>query len=272
MLPLTECVNKVIEWWRDPEIYNVAVKIYGILPPLFAPTLFWFDAAYGRFSDQKMLVDCSFNGKWAWCIMELVSPIMYTLSMLLVGPQEWQPSQVLLYGLWMTHYINRSFIHPIRAPSIAPIHSIAFFSAIWVNMLNGFTNGIWNGRNTFSLASPHVIGGLGLWAAGFAINIYHDSILFNLRRVKMQNKNNQKRYFIPRGGLFEYVSCPNYFGEVIEWIGFAILTGGSYPALAFAATTLGNLVPRGKRAHAWYQKQFKNEYPSSRKAVIPYIF
>ncbi|KAI9495318.1 3-oxo-5-alpha-steroid 4-dehydrogenase-domain-containing protein [Zychaea mexicana] len=267
---LTDCIDKIIECWRDPEVYNAAIKIYALLPPLFAPILFWIDAPYGRFAG-KLLFDWSFGGKYAWCIMEGVSPVMYTLSMLLVTPtttpHEWQPSQVLLYGMWMTHYINRAFIHPYRAPSMAPIHSFAFLSAIFINVLNGYTNGVWNAGHAFPLSSTHVALGFGLWITGFAINIYHDNILFNLRRVKNANQ----RYFIPRGGLFEYVSCPNYLGETIEWAGLAIITGGSYPALAFLATTVGNLFPRANRAHAWYKDQFKTEYPSSRKAIIPYI-
>lgn len=29
-------------------------------------------------------------------------------------------------------------------------------------------------------------------------------------------------YKIPYGGMFEYVSCANFFGEIVEWVGFAM--------------------------------------------------
>ena len=34
------------------------------------------------------------------------------------------------------------------------------------------------------------------------------------------------RYRIPRGGGFDYVSCPHYLGEIVIYLGFAVLAGG----------------------------------------------
>jgi len=34
------------------------------------------------------------------------------------------------------------------------------------------------------------------------------------------------RYRIPRGGGFEYVSCPHYLGEIVIYLGLAVLAGG----------------------------------------------
>ena len=39
-------------------------------------------------------------------------------------------------------------------------------------------------------------------------------------------------YKIPVGGLFRWVSSPNYFGELLEWTGWAIATW-SIPGVAF---------------------------------------
>jgi 3-oxo-5-alpha-steroid 4-dehydrogenase 1 len=95
------------------------------------------------------------------------------------------------------------------------------------------------------------------------INIGTDNRLIALRK-------NGSGYQIPRGWLFEYISCPNHFGEVIEWTGFAIVAW-NLPALSFAVWTVSNLVPRALNHHEWYKEKF-DDYPKERKAVLPYLW
>ena len=40
--------------------------------------------------------------------------------------------------------------------------------------------------------------------------------------------------------MHKYISAPNYFGEIVEWIGWAILTW-SISGLVFALWTIANL-------------------------------
>ena len=76
------------------------------------------------------------------------------------------------------------------------------------------------------------------------------------------------RYKIPRGGMFEYVSGANFFGECLEWTGFA-LASWSMSGLAFAVFTWANIGPRALQHHRWYQTKFGAEYPRHRRALIP---
>ena len=73
-----------------------------------------------------------------------------------------------------------------------------------------------------------------------------------------------------QGGLFEYVSGANFFGEIVEWTGFAIASG-SLAATAFALFTAINIAPRAYHHHLSYIEKFKEEYPKHRRAVIPFI-
>jgi hypothetical protein len=56
----------------------------------------------------------------------------------------------------------------------------------------------------------------------------------------------------------------------VEWAGFAV-TAWSLPAAAFAVFTFCNIGPRGAHHHHWYKERFK-DYPTQRRAVIPFIW
>ena len=104
--------------------------------------------------------------------------------------------------------------------------------------------------------------GIIILAAGIYINVTADNIL-----IKLKSKN--EGYVIPDGKLYRYISCPNYFGEMLEWLGFAIMTF-SLPAFIFFLWTVANLFPRAIATHKWYKKTFDN-YPNKRKAILPFI-
>ena len=104
--------------------------------------------------------------------------------------------------------------------------------------------------------------GLILFMCGAGINLLSDNILLKL-------KKEGDSYKIPCGFLYKHISCPNYFGEIVEWTGFAIMTW-SVPGLIFALWTFFNLVPRAISHHKWYKSNFNN-YPKNRKAIIPFI-
>ena len=48
--------------------------------------------------------------------------------------------------------------------------------------------------------------------------------------------------------MFEYVSGANFFGEIVEWLGFA-LYAQSLPALAVAIGSASNIGPRAWSHH-----------------------
>ena len=105
--------------------------------------------------------------------------------------------------------------------------------------------------------------GLLLWLGGLLSNARCDQMLRNM-------KTSSGQYQIPRGFCFEYVSCPNYTAECIEWIGYAV-AAWSWPAAAFACFTFANLGPRAQQHHQWYKEKFP-AYPRRRKAFVPFIW
>ena len=134
-------------------------------------------------------------------------------------------------------------------------------------------NAYLNGRYLFTLSggymdkwlvTPQFIVGVVLFLAGFIINRRADHILRNLR------ESGESGYKIPHGGLYRWISCPNYFGEMVTWIGWAVATW-SLVGLAFAIWTIANLAPRARAHHTWYREHF-TDYPSDRKALLPGVW
>lgn len=144
---------------------------------------------------------------------------------------------------------------------------VIMMAAILFNLANGFFLGYYFAHfadyPSKGVALFPVISGIILFMAGLLINWYHDTLLIRLR------KPGETGYKIPHGGLFKYISCPNHFGEIIEWSGFALMCF-NLPALAFLIWTAANLVPRALSHHRWYKEHFE-EYPEDRKAVIPFV-
>ena len=190
-----------------------------------------------------------------------------------IGASGWNfadPTGIIFYFMWITHYVHRSWVWPARAHISGkkmPISIVLF--AIGFNSINSWLNAEW----IFSLHhpyphewlySPQFIIGVILFITGMSINIKTDNMLFSLR------ENGELDYKIPNGHMFKWISCPNYFGEILEWIGWALATW-SLAGLSFAFWAIANLVPRARANHKWYKENF-SDYPKTRKALIPKIW
>jgi protein-S-isoprenylcysteine O-methyltransferase Ste14 len=229
--------------------------------------LFFIAAPYGRHtrSGWGPLVDA----RLGWVIMEVASPLFLCLAYF-YRLDEFNPVTLLFILLWVGHYVNRSLLYPLRMNRGShPIPlSVAAMGAFF-NLVNGYLNGrylnLFGARYTVAwFADPRFLFGAALFLTGILINLQSDGILRKLR------SNGESGYKIPRGKMFEVVSCPNYLGEIVEWLGWAALTW-SLPGLTFALWTAANLVPRARAHHEWYRRNFP-DYPARRKALIPYLF
>ena len=241
------------------DITNITY-IWILIALIVFPINLIYKAPYGKHSTKKW--GKSIDNKTGWILMEL--PALLTCPLIYFAIVEEINLSIVFIILWITHYFNRTIIYPLRIKTKGkkiPIAIVA--SAFFFNMVNGIFNGYFLTLVQFeSISHMYLILGLIIFVIGFYINVSSDNILIKLR-------TKQKGYVIPKGKLFNYVSCPNFFGEIIEWLGFAIMTLNP-GSLSFLIWTICNLIPRSKAHHKWYQENFKN-YPKKRKAVIPYL-
>jgi len=247
-----ETFNKICWIW-----IAVAVIIFPILLKVTQP--------YGRHSKNNW--GPMINNRFGWFLMEF--PSLAIFGYYLFFKANLLNVLVLLPAfLWMLHYIHRVLIFPLQIRTARKkIPVLIVLLAFLFNVINGFLNGYWfvqfaSDYRSGLLINLRMTGGVILFLTGFVINKYHDSILIKLRPISGNG------YKIPYGGLFKYISCPNFLGEIISWTGFA-LVAFNLPALSFLIWTLINLITRALDHHRWYIKEFP-EYPKERNAIFPF--
>jgi len=190
--------------------------------------------------------------------------------MFFVGTYNSTNTALVFLLMCMAHYVQRSFIYPFLRRGHGkrmPLYIVV--SGCLFNSVNGYLNGRYlfefsGGYPNEWLTNLRFLLGASLFTIGYIINRHADWILRGLR------KPGESGYNIPYGGLYRWISCPNYLGELLIWIGWAVATW-SFPGLAFAVWTAANLVPRAWSHHKWYRVHF-DDYPSERKALFPLLW
>ncbi|MBO84726.1 MAG: 3-oxo-5-alpha-steroid 4-dehydrogenase [Deltaproteobacteria bacterium] len=245
---------------------HLLVGIHFLLAPITALLLVFVSAPYGRFGRSGW--GPTVPGRLGWALMETPAVVGF-LAVFWAGGGLERPAAMVLGLLWSTHYVHRAYIFPLRLASTRPMPVLVASLAFFYQSLNAPTQ-------AFQIASlgsygvdwlfdPRFGFGVILMVGGIIVNVRADNILMSLRRP------GETGYRVPRGGLFRYVTCANYFGELVIWIGWAVATW-SWAGLAFAVYTLANLGPRAAESHRWYHARFGDEYPAQRKRMIPFVW
>lgn len=229
-------------------------------------SLMFISAPYGRHvrSGWGPLIPA----RLSWVVMELPALVIPVLCF--IDSARWDDKVAMVFlGLWVCHYTYRSLVYPFlnRVPGKPVPLSIGAFAFVF-NLVNGALQGTF----LFLAAPRHTMGwltdgrfglGLMLFVLGFIIHVRSDAILRRLRWTAGVG------YRIPHGFMYRWVSAPNYLGEMVQWLGWALLTW-SLAGASFAVWTVANLLPRALSNHRWYLENFE-DYPPKRKAVLPFI-
>ena len=70
--------------------------------------------------------------------------------------------------------------------------------------------------------------------------------------------------------MYRYVTSANYFGEIVEWAGWAILTC-SLSGLVFLWWTIANLVPRANAIWCRYREEFGDAVENGNECSLSFI-
>lgn len=254
----------------DPEIYYSIVCVMAVLAVIVFFALQKITAGYGMMYTEKW--GPTVNNRLGWILME--APVFFAMVALWVlSPRRGEVAPAVMAAMFLVHYFQRSFIFPFRLKGKSRMPLAIIIMGVVFNLLNAYMLGGWlfyvSPADYYPeswLYSPLFLLGSVVFLFGMWINISSDRIIRNLRRP------GDTGHYIPYGGMYRYVACGNYFGEFVEWTGYAILTW-SIPGAVFALWTFCNLAPRARSVHKRYIKEFGDAYSSlNRRYIIPFIY
>jgi len=252
---MTETMVHIVAIWTE----------IGFAAAAFLALLF-VTAPYGR--HQRSGWGPTIPSRLGWVLMESPSVILFA-ALYALGDHAWEAVPLVLGSLWMFHYVHRTLVFPFRVREKGKRIPVVIAAMAFVfNFLNVYVVARWISHlgdyETSWLWDPRFLIGAAVFAVGSAINHRADTVLIALRRP------GETGYRIPEGWLFDRITSPNYFGEIVEWIGYGIATW-SLAGLAFALFTAANIGPRAFANRRWYRETFP-EYPADRKALIPFVW
>lgn len=251
------------------QIYLLLIQVMPYLAIVVFIALFFVQAGYGIFHTKKW--GWSIPNKIGWILME--APAFIVLFYLWwTSSARFEIPELIFFLLFELHYFQRSFVFPLlmKGNSQMPISILAM--GVLFNSINGFLLG----ESLFHLVSdtfytaawfgqPLSVAGLFLFFIGMAVNLHSDHVIRNLRPA------GDTRHYLPQKGMYRFVTSGNYFGELVEWTGFALLTQ-STAAWIFVIWTFANLAPRAYSIRKRYIQEFGTEAVGNRKSLIPFIF
>lgn len=252
----------------SPEAFRIFLIVMAVTAGVVFVALYYVKAGYGIFFDKKW--GKPLDNKVAWFLME--APVFVVMGLFWYFSErrfEWVPLVFFLF--FELHYLQRAFIYPflLKGKSKMPLGIMSM--GIFFNVLNGTMQGEWifyvspEGLYTPAwFGTPCFILGTIVFFTGMTINLHSDRIIRHLR------KPGDTGHYLPQGGMFRYVTSANYLGEIIEWVGFAILTW-SWAGAVFAWWTFANLVPRADTIYKRYKEMFGKEL-GKRKRVLPFLY
>ncbi|MBQ5524638.1 MAG: DUF1295 domain-containing protein [Paludibacteraceae bacterium] len=242
----------------------------GVVGLVVFVCLYFVEAGYGKMISEKW--GPAINNKAAWVVMEC--PVFFVMLYLwATSERTWEVAPLVMFLIFQTHYFQRSFIFPMLLKGKSKMPIFIMLMGVTFNLINGYIQGYWifylSPADMYTIdwfLTPMFIIGTCIFIAGICINLHSDHVIRNLR------KPGDTKHYLPKDGMYKYVCSANYFGEILEWLGWAILTW-SWAGLVFFWWTCANLVPRANAIYKKYKEEFADEFDEKRlKRVIPFIY
>ncbi len=229
---------------------------------------------------------CAYFGAALFFLLGMNVSGLSLLSYPLVGNLLWYKYQnihfpdgvICLQFMWCAHFVRRFgevlFVHIYRRkmPFFESIGASVYYwlFGLWV----GWSVNLHLGYRVPSL--PLFVPGVIVFVVGEVGNGYSH---WRLQAMRLQPSGqaalSARKRVIPTGFLFDYISYPHYFFELLSWVGF-YLSSHTLAAGFFLLASAATMIFRAVKGHRKSKQEFNGAdgtplYPPKRKAIIPFI-
>jgi very-long-chain enoyl-CoA reductase len=198
-----------------------------------------------------------------------VTKFIYPAGSASASTKQWQNILTLMFTL---HFVKREletiYVHRFGNETM-PLRNIFKNSGYYWMFAAWIAHVTLHPQYTVPASSSRRILGVGLFVICELLNMKTHMDLRNLRPAGTRIRR------VPRGILFNLVSCPNYLFEILSWVGFT-LASQSVASAVFTVVGAAQMTVWAIAKHRRYRKEFDGQdgremYPKNRKILIPFV-
>ena len=194
------------------------------------------------------------------------TPICVYIVLWIEGGAPQTPYHLIVLAAFLFHFIRRIleilFVNSYSRPTLlCALVTIAFLyggAATSCAFFQVHTLGQPTSNSIFML-------GVLVFAVGELLNGYHHRLLARLRAPGVRT------YGVPRGGLFGWVASPHYLGEILSFVGYAMMSD-LLPVWGNALVVSGYLALRANTTLKWYQREMPLRIPLGWRRLVPLAY
>lgn len=221
---------------------------------------------YGRLGKKYVpRMNVTVNTKLAFFLFNII-PLLLFLYIIFDYAENFKVQPITVETItWIVFRLYRGTIYALKRSRFAdpwPLETVLFYlvqnidlalvaaRTAMVDLINPFT--------------PRCIISLIFFVLAFFFGAYYD-FRASKNRYKAPNA-----YKIIKGGLFEKVTAPNLFCELVLWISWCVMVKFDLGSITILVWQLPSLIGRAESYHRWSKKNLI-KYPENRKSIIPFI-
>lgn len=204
-------------------------------------------------------------------VIEYLGPLLIVSLFFLNSNHFHNPTVTnVAFIMFASHYLKRIletlFVHEFSKSTMPLFNLVKNSSYYWI--LSGLLIGhyVFNGGAN---NDNHLFGDFRYIFVLFFVCTQICNLKCHLIQKNLKKKNKGEKG-IPDGVGFQYVSCANYFWELMSWLNFALFIN-HWSCFLFFAVGLIVMTKWAKERHSNYLKNFGDKYPKNRKAILPFL-